>query len=145
MPHADAPISFYLGESDGDRAQALSAILAKWKFEAGRHDVQKTNEYLSLLVTNRSKHVQDWLDTNLSRFPQDNSDIIALRQDVSNLTTSLASSIQLCQARCTTCYLRCMNPRSHGDSEHSCGTSHTCLAPCDFNDEHRSPEFCGFQ
>lgn len=140
----DSKAQFYLGKDHSMRRTALARHLDSWKLDAARHSIDDLSAYLQQAVDARVAHVKEWLHQNTARFPPDNSDIRALNRDFEQQAEVLQANVQLCLAECTLCRLRCMLPKSHTSSDHTCNTSHQCEDLCDYLDEHEDSRTCGF-
>lgn len=110
--------------------------------DPARGTVDEVEAYLSDLATSRIAHVEKWIEQNLSRFPADNSDIRNLKRDFRDLAERLRNAVRLCPAQCNTCQLRCMLNLSHQHQSHDCRTSHVCITPCEYAEEHDRQVLC---
>jgi hypothetical protein len=101
-------------------------------------------EHLEDLVQQRVKHVEQWLNTNIARFSSTSSisNFEDLRRRFNNTIVDMKACVQSCGLQCASCNLLCLSVRHH-EGPHNCGTSHTCIRPCHFSEEHESEESCG--
>ncbi|KAG8916586.1 hypothetical protein FRC00_014656, partial [Tulasnella sp. 408] len=142
VDNSDHNAKFYIGKDEGERERALASLLKDWGVDPARGAVDEVATYLNGLATSRIGHVETWIEQNLSRFPADNSDIRNLKREFKDLAERLRNAIRLCPAQCNTCQLRCMLNLSHEQQSHDCRTSHTCIAPCEYAEEHDGPVLC---
>ena len=150
IPSTDSHVQFYLPgrtPDPGAHAEILSNLCSAWEAEHPRQAVMDASwiadlsTYLNRLVERRIVHVQDWLNSNLSRFKVQNADTIELQRSYEANVTALRSNVELCKMKCHSCNLLCLKSRSHdADEDHDCTTSHRCLHPCDYVDEHEMEE-----
>ena len=150
IPSTDSHVQFYLPgrtPDPGAHAEILSNLCSAWEAEHPRQAVTDASwiadlsTYLNRLVERRIVHVQDWLNSNLSRFKVQNADTIELQRSYEANVTALRSNVELCKMKCHSCNLLCLKSRSHdADEDHDCTTSHRCLRPCDYVDEHEMEE-----
>ncbi|KAJ6514906.1 hypothetical protein C8R47DRAFT_1172974 [Mycena vitilis] len=89
----------------------------------------------------RIEHVFHWIGSNLARFKSNNANMDLLRRDFDSGAVDLRSNVEICRMQCASCNLLCILGRRHGtDTAHDCQTSHKCLYPCDFLDQHTELE-----
>ncbi|KAG8901723.1 hypothetical protein FRC00_005050 [Tulasnella sp. 408] len=142
VEHSDHNARFYIGKDEGERERALASLLEDWGVDPARGAVDEVATYLNDLATSRIAHVEKWIEQNLSRFPADNSDIRNLKRDFKDLAERLRNAVRLCPAQCNTCQLQCMLNLSHQHQSHDCRTSHMCITPCEYAEEHDGPVLC---
>ncbi|KAG9047676.1 hypothetical protein FS837_001752 [Tulasnella sp. UAMH 9824] len=142
VDHSDHNAKFYIGKDEGERERALASLLEDWGVDPARGAVDEVATYLNNLATSRIAHVEKWIEQNLSRFPADNSDIRNLKRDFKDLAERLRNAVRLCPAQCNSCQLQCMLNLSHQQQSHDCRTSHTCITPCEYAEEHDGPVLC---
>ena len=101
--------------------------------------------YLDSLVDMRINHVYEWISSNLSRFTSSHAHVEMLRRVFDTAIVDLRANVEICGTQCANCQLKCLLSRRHDSTlPHDCRTSHQCLHPCDFGDEHPSTEkMCG--
>jgi hypothetical protein len=113
--------------------------------------------HLQRIVTTRILHVGAWIDSNVSRFSSEHAEIQNLRRQFETLSRELAVGVEICAMKCSSCGLRCVEGKRHGeklrrcstmvrllnyalDGEHDCGTTHHCIHQCSMDKERG----CGF-
>lgn len=139
----DTSAVFYLQKDDAERAAALTRLIREWDADAARRATSDLAQHLQDVAARRIATTRDWIQQNVSRFPQDNADMRVLKRRFDELSESLLANIQLCLAGCTCCRLPCTLNRSHATEQHDCGTSHRCIELCDYKDDHDIEECCG--
>ncbi|KIO19084.1 hypothetical protein M407DRAFT_44020, partial [Tulasnella calospora MUT 4182] len=139
----DTSAVFYLEKDDTERAAALSRLVKDWNPNAARQSTSELVQHLQDVAERRIATAGKWMQENVSRFPEDNADMRALKRRFEDLSEALQANIQLCLAECASCSLRCMSNRSHANEGHDCGTSHQCIDLCDYPDDHYTEESCG--
>ncbi|KIO18763.1 hypothetical protein M407DRAFT_224787 [Tulasnella calospora MUT 4182] len=142
VDHSDHNAKFYIGKDEGERERALASLLEAWGVDPARGTVDEVATHLNDLASSRITHVEKWIEQNLSRFPADNSDIRNLKRDFKDLAERLRNALRLCPAQCNTCQLQCMLNLSHQHQSHDCRTSHMCITPCEYAEEHDRPVLC---
>lgn len=145
IPGNDSSAVFYLLKDDKERATSLASLITERNPDAARYPTEDLSRHLQDIASQRISKVREWIQQNVSRFPQDNADMRSLKRQLEDLSEALLANIQLCLAECSTCRLRCLLNRSHPSQQHDCGTSHDCIDNCDYSDAHDSPERCGLQ
>ncbi|KZP02990.1 hypothetical protein FIBSPDRAFT_769606, partial [Athelia psychrophila] len=122
-----------------EREETLASLRNFWEMENPRQSMQDDpwfsalSKYLESIAEMRVRHVQEWVDSNLSRFQTGQENIQELRRTLQSATTDLTANIQLCGTKCASCHLACVQSRSH-KGPHDCCTSHRCLCTCEFCD-----------
>jgi hypothetical protein len=144
---------FFLSSSaqDGEAIRhmaALEALFKSWPDYCQRLSTTDEQwfpslcEHLDQLVQERIDVVQRWINLNTSRFTENTSAMETLRRESNSIIAELRANVQLCGMKCKLCHLHCLAPRHH-DSNHDCLTSHGCIRPCDFIDQHCATDTCG--
>lgn len=153
---SDSESQFYLQISDIDsntREQYLKVLRTVWEKSNPRaqsdSDLKWTGDlfsHIDHLIEMRISHVQEWINSNLSRFKAEHASIDDLRRRFEVAKVELRANSQICRLQCASCQLLCVKSRFHDLSEgHSCMTSHECPCPCDIADEHpEEPKKCGY-
>ncbi|KAJ1300982.1 hypothetical protein OPQ81_003406 [Rhizoctonia solani] len=88
--------------------------------------------------------VQQWMSVNIERFPSGNQDIRNLTGKLNTASLAMRTTVRLCSTVCSECQLLCLRAYRHS-GEHSCGTDHRCVSPCEVAEEHSQREPCGLQ
>lgn len=145
IPGNDTAAIFYIFKEDNERAAALAKLIKEWNSDAARLPTNDLVQYLQGVSAQRIRKVREWIEHNVARFPQDNSDMRGLWRHFEDLSEALLANIQICLADCSTCRLRCLLHRSHLSHQHDCGTSHDCIDSCDYLHDHETLERCGLQ
>lgn len=146
------------------RRDALTKLREDWNTDLERQETPEAGYVLILaahlqgLVSTRIKHVEEWITSNTIRFSAEHGDIQALRRQLESLSRELAAGVELCAMKCSSCGLRCLEGKRHGEyirtstyvrleksllsteGEHDCGTTHRCIHQCDMDKERG----CGF-
>ncbi|KAK7684549.1 hypothetical protein QCA50_012496 [Cerrena zonata] len=101
------------------------------------HWVTGLQKYLDDLVEARIAHVQEWMNTNMSRFqPEVESSLFEeVRRLFADLSISLHATIKICASQCSSCQLFCLRPMHH-EGSHSCNTDHKCPRFCEYAVDH---------
>lgn len=128
----------------------LVTLLKRWKPSAPRQSVPDADwigvlsSYLQELVDLRINHVRLWVDSNLEKFQGDPAAIDDLRRRFDNIVIEIKTSVQLCRAKCSSCYLLCIRGMLH-EGDHNCRTGHDCEHNCGFCDDNLEvgPKLCG--
>ena len=100
--------------------------------------------FVSLCLENRLERVETWISGNVaawqSQESQEFDDVICSLLDKFNLEkTLLLQKIQLCDAKCSKCFLKCAQIAGHA-SICLCTTSHFCRESCSYcSEEEASP------
>ncbi|KZP16668.1 hypothetical protein FIBSPDRAFT_794044 [Athelia psychrophila] len=140
MAQPDSAALFSLasgGDRGAGREQALASLRGSWEMTNPRQSmpddtwVSALSKHLEIISEMRVRHVQEWVDSNLSRFQTGQENIQELRRTLQSATTDLAANIQLCATKCASCHLSCVQSRSH-KGRHDCCTSHRCISTCEF-------------
>ncbi|KAJ7763628.1 hypothetical protein DFH07DRAFT_1059276 [Mycena maculata] len=150
----DTPAQFFLSSADSPvsrREEMLIILQHSWDQFAGRataSDVEWTGRlsaYLNRLAEMRIQHVYEWISSNISRFKSSHANIEMLRRVFETAIVDLRANVEVCGSQCAHCQLKCLLSRRHDSSiPHDCRTSHQCVHPCDFGDEHPATEkTCG--
>ncbi|KAH9022041.1 hypothetical protein EDB84DRAFT_1670488 [Lactarius hengduanensis] len=117
----------------------LTALLESWSPSTPRQSIPDVEwiagltSYLQGLVDRRINHVRFWVDSNLERFHGGPAAIDDLRRRFDNIVIEIKSNVQLCRAKCASCYLLCVRGLLH-EGDHNCRTSHKCAHNCGFCD-----------
>ncbi|KAH8986525.1 hypothetical protein EDB86DRAFT_2809505 [Lactarius hatsudake] len=117
----------------------LTALLESWSPSTPRQSIPDVEwiagltSYLQELVDRRINHVRFWVDSNLERFHGGPAAIDDLRRRFDNIVIEIKSNVQLCRAKCASCYLLCVRGLLH-EGDHNCRTSHKCAHNCEFCD-----------
>jgi hypothetical protein len=137
-PDTDSRFSLMgAGVQDGSRDRALAVLRVAWERVHSRQQVpdtewtSKLSTQLDHLVDLRIEHVREWIASNLLRFQTSHANIEELRRSFDAATVDLKASVQLCKAKCASCYLFCVQIRLH-EGAHTCQTSHGCIHPCQY-------------
>jgi hypothetical protein len=115
----------------------LLALLEHWRPRAPRQSIPDAEwiagftAYLQGLVNLRVNHVRLWLDSNIERFHGGPAAIDDLRRRFDNVVIEIKTNVQLCKAKCASCYLLCARGLLH-EGDHNCRTSHECAHNCGF-------------
>ncbi|KAJ7210563.1 hypothetical protein GGX14DRAFT_451174 [Mycena pura] len=152
----DTPSYFFLSDkelesSNSRRESILADLQSSWDEKDKRSHVPETewtaglSAYLDSLVDMRINHVYEWISSNLSRFKSSHAHVEMLRRVFDTAIVDLRANVEICGTQCANCQLKCLLSRRHDSTlSHDCRTSHQCLHPCDFGDEHPSTEkTCG--
>ncbi|KAF9233644.1 hypothetical protein BU15DRAFT_90252 [Melanogaster broomeanus] len=139
----DSDARFFIPNSDpvllqvASRERTLVTLRESWNGYHERQffpDLEWTeglSAYLENLASSRIDHVREWLTLNLTRFQSGHASILDLRRTFESATVDLKSGVQLCNMKCASCHLLCIQSRLH-DGHHDCQTNHDCKYPCDF-------------
>ena len=141
MESADTPARFAVS----DRKQILQTeverhlvvLLEQWSPSTPRQSIPDPewiaglSSYLQRLVDLRIDHVRFWVDSNLGRFHGGPAAVEDLRRRFDNTIIEIRTNVQLCGAKCASCYLLCVRGLLH-EGDHSCRTSHECAHHCRF-------------
>lgn len=124
VPHEDTSAIFWLDARDENnpygRRDALAKIREDWNTSLERQETPEAEYVLALaaysqgLVATRIKHVENWIDSNTSRFSAEHGDIQSLRRQFESLSRELATGVELCAMKCSSCGLRCLEGKRHG-------------------------------
>jgi hypothetical protein len=115
----------------------LAALLEHWTPSTPRQSMSDAEwvaglaSYLQGLVDLRISHVRLWVDVNLERFHRGPAAIDDLRRRFDNIVIEMKTNVQLCRAKCASCYLLCVRGLLH-EGDHNCRTSHGCAHNCGF-------------
>ena len=124
----------------------LVALLEHWRPRTPRQSIPDAEwitgltAYLQGLVDLRINHVRLWLDSNIERFHGGPAAIDDLRRRFDNIVIEIKTNVQLCKAKCASCYLLCARGLLH-EGDHNCRTSHECTHNCGFCEI--CPKLCG--
>ncbi|KAF9228244.1 hypothetical protein BS17DRAFT_877588 [Gyrodon lividus] len=119
------------------RERALVILRESWDRYHNRHITpdhewtEALSDYLENLASSRIERVREWLASNLTRFQTGHASIIDLRRTFESAIVDLRSGVQLCNMKCASCHLLCIQSRLH-DDHHHCQTNHICKHACDF-------------
>ncbi|KAG8930698.1 hypothetical protein FRC01_002392 [Tulasnella sp. 417] len=102
----DTSAVFCLGKDDTERSAALSRLVKDWNSDAARRSTSELVQHLQDVAECRIATARKWMQENVSRFPEDNADMRALKRRFEDLSEALQANIQLCLAECTFCRLR---------------------------------------
>ncbi|KAJ7180916.1 hypothetical protein C8R46DRAFT_595271 [Mycena filopes] len=150
----DTAAEFFLSNSDSPAAKRETMLMvlqnsfhnfARRPYTADADWIRELSEYLERLAELRIQHVHAWISSNLSRFTTTHANMEMLRRMFETTIVDLRANVEICGTQCAKCQLRCLLSRRH-DSKmpHDCRTSHDCVHPCDFGDEHPAAEkSCG--
>ncbi|PVF98362.1 hypothetical protein CPB86DRAFT_825740 [Serendipita vermifera] len=109
------------------------------RYRIGEADFFKgLSSYLVNLVEARLKHVSQWLTANTERFGE-KGEITVLIRTFDAYSKELRASVTLCGSKCSSCGLICLEHKQH-TGKHHCQTSHRCVHPCEFVDQHEEAE-----
>ncbi|KAG8994929.1 hypothetical protein FRB90_000300 [Tulasnella sp. 427] len=90
IPSNDTPAKFYLGKIGNERAEALDRLVKEWNIDASRRPTSDLVQHLNDIAGRRIASAEEWIKQNVSRFPQDNGDMRALkRQDTAGVTYAI--------------------------------------------------------
>ncbi|KAN0136209.1 hypothetical protein V8E53_006069 [Lactarius tabidus] len=115
----------------------LVTLLEHWRPSTPRQSkpdaewIAGLSSYLQGLVDLRVNHVRLWMDLNLKRFQDRPAAIDDLRRRFDNIVIEIKTNVQLCRAKCASCYLLCARGLLH-EGGHNCRTSHECKHNCEF-------------
>jgi hypothetical protein len=115
----------------------LVTLLEHWRPSTPRQSIPDAewiaglSSYLQGLVDLRVNHVRLWMDLNLKRFQDRPAAIDDLRRRFDNIVIEIKTNVQLCRAKCASCYLLCARGLLH-EGGHNCRTSHECKHNCEF-------------
>ncbi|KAJ7656305.1 hypothetical protein DFH06DRAFT_991968, partial [Mycena polygramma] len=150
----DTPSRFFLSKSDAtpEEQQDILRTLQKSWDQFGVRQRMSEDQWIAGLsrflldrAEMRIEHVFHWIGSNLARFKSNNANMDLLRRDFDSGAVDLRSNVEICRMQCANCNLLCILGRRHGtDTVHDCQTSHKCLYPCDFLDDHAELENCGY-
>ncbi|KAK0202722.1 hypothetical protein DFS33DRAFT_1436579 [Desarmillaria ectypa] len=151
----DGDAHFFLdlsGKPSAERELTLDHLRCSWQHKHHRQEIpdgdwaDALEQHLQRLADMRVNRVQEWIESNLSRFTATHATITELKRAFDNAQVDLRSSVALCRMKCTICNLLCVGSRRHDpDVPHDCRTSHQCIKPCEFTDEHTDEvKPCGF-
>ncbi|KAJ7231899.1 hypothetical protein B0H12DRAFT_204922 [Mycena haematopus] len=150
----DTAKQFFLSSTDSSAAQRETMLIALQKSwdHFGRRPytdeaewIQAMSAYLAGIAELRIQHVHSWISSNLSRFKTSNANIEMLKRVFETTIVDLRANVEICGAQCVNCQLKCLLSRRHDSTTaHDCQTTHQCLHPCDFGEEHPTTEkMCG--
>ncbi|KAK0467152.1 uncharacterized protein EV420DRAFT_1507486 [Desarmillaria tabescens] len=151
----DSDARFFLDLSSrpsAERESTLDRLRCLWQYRHHRQEIpdgdwaDALEQHLQRLADMRVSRVRAWIESNLSRFTATHATITELNRAFENAQVDLRSSVALCRMKCTNCNLLCVGSRRHDpDMPHDCQTSHQCIKPCEFTDEHTDEgKPCGF-
>lgn len=104
------------------RRDALLKLREDWTTDLERQHSPEADYVLALathlqgLVTARILHVGAWIDSNVSRFSSEHAEIQGLRRQFETLSRELATGLEICAMKCSSCGLRCVEGKRHGSS-----------------------------
>ncbi|CAJ0745699.1 13896_t:CDS:10, partial [Entrophospora sp. SA101] len=97
----------------------------------------KLELFFKFIIERRIYRVEQWFLQNITKFPQDNSEVVigkyALEKEINNLRLFWT----LCGLSCQDCGLHCLKNLGHTD-KHDCKTYHKCHFSCQFTEAHSS-------
>nr|CAG8522177.1 4868_t:CDS:10 [Entrophospora candida] len=97
----------------------------------------KLELFFKFIIERRIYRVEQWFLQNITKFPQDNSEVVigkyALEKEINNLRLFWT----LCGLSCQDCGLHCLKNLGHTD-KHDCKTNHKCHFSCQFTEAHSS-------
>ncbi|KAJ6519114.1 hypothetical protein C8R45DRAFT_851769, partial [Mycena sanguinolenta] len=154
IEQADTAKQFFLSSKDSSVAQRETMLIALQKswdrfdrrpYTGEAEWIQELSAYLAGLAELRIQHVHSWISSNLSRFKTNSPNIEMLKRVFETTIVDLRANVEICGAQCVNCQLKCLLSRRHdSDTPHDCQTTHQCLHPCDFGEEHPTTEkMCG--
>lgn len=124
IEHEDSDSVFWLGVHDDEnpyaRRDALLKLREDWTTDLERQHSPESDFVLALashlqnIATTRILHVGAWIDSNVSRFASEHAEIQGLRRQFETLSRELASGVEICAMKCSTCGLRCLEGKRHG-------------------------------
>ncbi|KAJ7117678.1 hypothetical protein C8R44DRAFT_199862 [Mycena epipterygia] len=145
---------FFLSESDTipeERQNILFALQKSWDQHDARYQTSEVEwtaglaQFLLDRAEMRIEYVFHWIQSNLARFKSNHANMDLLRRDFDKGAVDLRSNVEICRMQCASCNLLCLLSRRHDSgTPHDCQTLHTCPHPCEFRDEHSTPEKCGY-
>ncbi|KAG9001403.1 hypothetical protein FRB90_011631, partial [Tulasnella sp. 427] len=91
----DTLAKFYIGKIADERTQTLDYLVKAWNADASRRPTSDLVEYLNDIAGRRIATAEEWIKQNVSRFPQDNADMRALKRQFDDLVENLLANIQL--------------------------------------------------
>ena len=115
----------------------LAALLNHWSPSTPRQSMPDADwiaglaSFLQGLAVLRINHARRWVDVNLERFHGGPAAIDDLRRQFDNTVIEMKTNVQLCKAKCASCYLLCVRGLLH-EGDHNCRTSHGCAHNCGF-------------
>ncbi|OCH90958.1 hypothetical protein OBBRIDRAFT_792770 [Obba rivulosa] len=156
VEYQDAAHRFFLDETGSSepgaehvRAGILANLIHQWSRTKDRFQqseepwIEGLEQYLSEIVQRRIDHVEQWLSQNVARFSENHPSIQALKRTANTTYIDLKANTKVCALKCADCHLSCLQGRHH-EGRHHCGTSHTCIHECEFDDHSdESDSTCG--
>jgi hypothetical protein len=125
IEHEDTDSAFWLPDRDETnpyaRRYALLKLREDWNTDLERQQTPEAGyvhalaAHLQRLVTTRILHVGAWIDSNVSRFSSEHAEIQGLRRKFETLSRELAVGVEICAIKCSSCGLRCVEGRRHGE------------------------------
>ncbi|CAJ0761535.1 24589_t:CDS:2, partial [Entrophospora sp. SA101] len=98
---------------------------------------KKLQLFFRFLVERRIYRVEEWFSENISKFPQDNSEVVIGKYALEKEIDKLMHFWTLCSLSCQDCGLHCLKNHDHTD-KHDCKTNHECHFSCQFVEAHSS-------
>lgn len=127
----------------GSRDILLPVLISSFDSAHSREDrrwIYALAEHLQSLADRRYRHVKDWIDDNVARFPSEHADIQNLRRRLNELSRDIRLAVELCALECANCRLFCVKGKRH-EGDHDCDTNHYCPYECGLDDN----KSCGFR
>lgn len=124
------------------REEILDCLAEAFCCEKRRDDPEWTlalAEHIVDLVVRRLQHVNQWVHSNIARFPAEHADIQELCRQLAQLSRQVHSETEICGTHCSKCRLLCIKGRRHNDV-HDCRTDHRCSYQCS-----KDSAQCGFR
>ncbi|KAG8901724.1 hypothetical protein FRC00_005051 [Tulasnella sp. 408] len=131
IPGNDSSAVFYLLKDDKERATSLANLITGWNPDAARYPTEDLSRHLQDIASQRISKVREWIQQNVSRFPQDNADMRSLKRQLEDLSEALLANIQLCLAECSTSTI--VEPLTIVSATATTPTLMTALSAVDFN------------
>ncbi|KAF7978535.1 hypothetical protein HWV62_45432 [Athelia sp. TMB] len=105
QPDTDATFSLAPGgESGAARDEALASLRSLWERDHPRQSedaewITALSEHLETIADMRIRRVNEWVDSNTSRFQSGQANIQELRRALQSAATNLTANIQLCATK----------------------------------------------
>ncbi|CAI2171453.1 2572_t:CDS:2, partial [Funneliformis geosporum] len=93
--------------------------------------------FIKYIIKRRVSRVQDWFTQNISKFPQNHSEIVNGKYAMEQETSKLTLLWSLCGLKCQQCDLKCVKNLDHKE-QHDCLTDHKCHSFCQFVEAHNN-------
>ncbi|KAJ1569626.1 hypothetical protein HK096_002476 [Nowakowskiella sp. JEL0078] len=98
--------------------------------------------FVSSIIERRIRRVLEWITVNLSSFPSDNTEVLAIWRQFDDDVANLKREWEFCGMTCAKCKRKCCLLKNHGnDVSHDCTTTHICCFSCIFH-ENDPPKSC---